>query len=192
MSSKEMTSRRQAVMTSAAKLFAAHGFHGVTVDDIGAALDVSGPALYHHFASKEDLLGEMLLSVSEELRIVGKEATKDEPSDKLHRLIVAQVTFALERPELIIVHHRDLVHAPQSVQRRVRRLQREYVEFWVDALCALAPADRYEARAAVHAVIGLINSTPYSVRIRRDEMSKLLLTMATGALSAFVNDCWQR
>src|SRR5690606_17721877 len=41
--------RREELLAVAANLFAARGFTNVTVDDIGAAAGVSGPALYHHF-----------------------------------------------------------------------------------------------------------------------------------------------
>ena len=60
-------SRRDEPLSLAADLFAARGFAGVTVDDIGEAAGVSGPALYHHFDSRESLLGEMLVRNSESL-----------------------------------------------------------------------------------------------------------------------------
>ena len=60
-------SRRAELLSLAADLFAERGFAGVTVDDIGNAAGISGPALYHHFDSKECLLGEMLVRISESL-----------------------------------------------------------------------------------------------------------------------------
>ncbi|MGH3950933.1 MAG: helix-turn-helix domain-containing protein, partial [Pseudonocardiaceae bacterium] len=53
-------SRREQILAAAAELFAQHGFHGVGIDDIGAAVGISGPALYRHFRSKDAMLGEML------------------------------------------------------------------------------------------------------------------------------------
>ena len=62
-------------------------------------------------------------------------------------------------------------------------LQRAYVELWVDQLLerhqALTPA---RARAAVHAVFGLLNSTPRSSQLPEREMAGLLRAMALGAL----------
>ena len=70
-------------------------------------------------------------------------------------------------------------------QRKVRRLQREYVEIWVDALVErhddMAPA---VARAAVHAGLGLINSTPFSPRARRADLVTMLRSMARAAFGA--------
>lgn len=64
--------RRAEILEAAADLFAARGFHGVSIEDIGAAVGVSGPALYRHFSGKEALLTEMLLDISERLREQGR------------------------------------------------------------------------------------------------------------------------
>ena len=48
-------------------------FHGVSVGDLGRRAGWSGPALYKHFASKEAILAEMLVRISEELLRVGTE-----------------------------------------------------------------------------------------------------------------------
>src|SRR3954463_3542383 len=63
----EKASRREQILAAAAELFARHGFHGVGIDDIGAAVGISGPALYRHFRSKDAMLGEMLTAISEVL-----------------------------------------------------------------------------------------------------------------------------
>ncbi|GAB3900977.1 hypothetical protein GCM10027612_63580 [Microbispora bryophytorum subsp. camponoti] len=63
--------RRAEILEAAAGLFAARGFHGVSIEDIGAAVGISGPALYRHFSGKEALLTEMLLDISERLREQG-------------------------------------------------------------------------------------------------------------------------
>src|SRR6266851_8784657 len=66
--------RRQELITAAARLFAARGYYAVTVDDIGDALGLSGPALYRHFPSKEALLvavfDQVIEQQSDQLRAV--------------------------------------------------------------------------------------------------------------------------
>ena len=174
-------------MDVAAELFAARGFHRVTVDELGSALGVSGPALYHHFASKEALLGDMLVSISEELLAGGRSRIEESasPDDALVALLRGHIRFSLARTALITVHFRDLVHAPETSRLRVRELQGEYVELWVGVLSRLHPGlDPREGRAAVHAVFGLLNSTPHSLRIGRAAMSQLLLEMALASFAA--------
>src|SRR5215470_9387960 len=64
--------RRDEILDIAMGLFAARGYHGVSMDDIGAAAGVTGPALYHHFAGKEAMLVAALAPVSEGLLEGGK------------------------------------------------------------------------------------------------------------------------
>ena len=60
------------ILQVAAGLFARHGFHGVSIADLGAAVGVSGPALYRHFPGKEALLEEILVGISERLLAGGR------------------------------------------------------------------------------------------------------------------------
>lgn len=178
--------RREELLAVAADLFAISGFASVTVDDIGAAAGISGPALYHHFDSKESILGEMLMRISEHLLTGARTLRDTSPTPELlHDLIAMHVDFAVDQRALITVQFRDLMHARDLDRRRVRQLQRQYVEIWVTALIDRTPTmNPATARTAANAAFGLINSTPFSARARRREMVELLTTMATGALTA--------
>jgi len=178
--------RSAEMLSAAASLFAAKGFRGVTVDDIGAAVGLSGPALYHHFSSKEALLSEMLITVNEGLRDQAAACVADDAVETLSHMTAGLIDFALDRPELITVHKRDVVNAPEEVQRRVRRLKAEYVDYWVAALVSLGVTDEPAAHAAAQAVIGLIISTPFARGLSRAEMARILDEMALGSLDAFV------
>ena len=52
---------------AAASLFAVNGFNRVSLEDLGAAAGVSGPAVYRHFPGKQAVLGALLLTVSQDL-----------------------------------------------------------------------------------------------------------------------------
>jgi AcrR family transcriptional regulator len=160
------------------------------VDDIGAAVGVTGPAIYRHFASKDAMLAEMLLRISERLLAGGSErvtAVGDtDPAAQLRALIAFQVDFALDNPALITVQDRDLGSLPDADAAQVRRLQRRYVEEWVTVLARLDPAaDAATCRARAHAIFGLINSTPHSAgRLGRPAMATLLADMAWAAATS--------
>ncbi|SDR09780.1 TetR/AcrR family transcriptional regulator [Actinopolyspora saharensis] len=179
-------SRREQILGAAADLFARYGFHGVGIDDIGAAVGVSGPALYRHFRSKDAMLGEMLTGISEKLLRGGRARTTStpNPAEALESLVRWHIEFALTNSALITVHLRDLDSLTEPDRHRVRELQRGYVEVWVQTLLAVRPEmDEDTARAATHAVLGLINSTPHSARLDTGTMSELLHRMAMGALN---------
>jgi len=54
-----MSARRQELTRIAARLFAERGYQGTSLADLAAQLGVQKPSLYHHIASKEDLLWEV-------------------------------------------------------------------------------------------------------------------------------------
>jgi AcrR family transcriptional regulator len=177
--------RRRQLLDTAADLFAARGFHGVSVADLGAACGISGPALYKHFPSKEALLAEMLVSISERLLEEGRarvDAATD-PRGALTALVDWHVDFALRHRALIVVQDRDWSSLPAESRERVRALQRSYVDLWAAQLRLLDPALGLEAaRAMAHAAFGLINSTPHSGLLPDQEMRSVLTGMALGAL----------
>ncbi|SHF30506.1 SACE_7040 family transcriptional regulator [Streptoalloteichus hindustanus] len=178
--------RREQILAAAAELFALRGFHGVGIDDIGSAVGISGPGLYRHFRSKDAMLGEMLVAISEKLLAGGLRRVElaDAPAEALTELVRWHVDFALDNQALITVHERDLANLAEDDRRRVRALQRQYVEVWVEVIREVVPAtDEPTARAAAHAVFGLLNSTPHSKHLDRDAMAVLLHRMALAALT---------
>jgi hypothetical protein len=83
----------------------------------------------------------------------------------LDGLIDFHLDFALGESDLIRIQDRDLEYLPERAKRQVRKAQRQYVEVWVDVLLRLnRAADDAGARLMAHAVFGLLNSTPHSVR----------------------------
>ncbi|WP_017588889.1 SACE_7040 family transcriptional regulator [Nocardiopsis ganjiahuensis] len=180
--------RRTAILGAAARLFAAHGYRGVTIDDLGRAVGTTGPALYRHFPGKEALLGAVLVDVSDRLSRRGRElvARSDGPEAALEALLRGHIEFSLDEPDLITVHDRELGNLTDEDRGRVRRLQRGYVEEWVNVLAELRPGvPRAALRASVHAAFGLLNSTPHSRgALPRGDMAALLLRMGSAALLA--------
>lgn len=182
-----LATRRSEILSAAAELFAQRGYHGVSINDLGGAVGLTGPALYRHFRGKEALLAEMLLDISERLLTEGRRRVADAagPSDALSALLHWHIEFVLGSPALITVHERELDNVPEPQHREIRRLQRAYAEEWVQILRRVNPGSpKDRARAATHAVFGLLNSTPRSAgELDRDAMALLLYSMADGALA---------
>lgn len=163
--------RRSVLLNSAATLFAQRGFRGVSIEDLGAAAGVSGPAVYRHFNGKQALLDALLVGVSEDL-LSGGQAVLDSTPDAetaLRALVTFHVDFALSKPDVIRVQDRDFENLGADERGAVRSLQRAYVELWVRALGQLFPErDADVRRLQAHAIFGLINSTPHSVQMHRE------------------------
>ncbi|MDT0549131.1 MULTISPECIES: TetR/AcrR family transcriptional regulator [Streptomyces] len=187
--------RREQILKEAARLFAERGFHGVGVDEIGAAVGISGPGLYRHFAGKEAMLAELLVGISGRLLAGGKQRAAEasererDPAAVLDSLVRSHIDFALDDRPLIILHDRELDRLRDTDRKLVRSLQRQYVELWVQVVREVHPRlAEPEARVCVHAVFGLLNSTPHLSRPGtlpgRAAAAELLHRLALGAFRA--------
>lgn len=182
--SRAKADRRSALLEAASRLFAERGFTRVSLEDLGAAAGVSGPAVYRHFESKQAVLAALLVGVSETLVSGGAAVVSStvDPAKALRDLIDFHVRFALSNADVIRVQDRDLSSLSEADEHTVRQLQRNYVELWVDVLASLHPAsDRTELRVRAHATFGLLNSTPHSGRTRGT--GDILAEMAWAGLS---------
>jgi AcrR family transcriptional regulator len=159
--------RRLQLLSAAERLFAERGFLAVRLEDIGAAAGVSGPAIYRHFPNKESMLVELLVGISTRLLSGARDVTarSSDAAAALDGLIDFHLDFALGEPDLIRIQDRDLAHLPAIAERQVRKAQRQYVEVWVAVLRELNPElAEADARLTAHAVFGLLNSTPHSMK----------------------------
>jgi AcrR family transcriptional regulator len=165
--SRAKANRREALLSAAARLFAERGYNGVSLEELGAAAGVSGPAVYRHFDGKQALLGALLVEVSENLSSGGQAvvAAASDDAAALRALVQFHVDFALSNPDVIRVQGQDLGNLADDDRHAVRALQRTYVELWVEVLGRLHPeVDTASLRIRAHAAFGLINSTPHSAR----------------------------
>src|SRR6187402_852723 len=108
--SRAKADRRDALLSAAARLFAERGFERVSLEDLGAAVGVSGPAVYRHFSGKQAVLGALLVGVSEGLWEGGQAVVQANPVAPiaLDELIAFHVNFALANADVIRVQDRDL------------------------------------------------------------------------------------
>lgn len=136
--------RREQILKEAARLFAERGFHGVGVDEIGAAVGISGPGLYRHFPGKDAMLAELLVGISGRLLTGAKRRLQEAdgvPFEAvLDSLIEGHIDFALDDRPLITLHDRELDRLRDSDRKLVRQLQRQYVELWVEVVREVYPA----------------------------------------------------
>jgi AcrR family transcriptional regulator len=158
----------------------------VSLEDLGSAVGVSGPAVYRHFPSKQAVIVALLVEASERLLRGGRTVVDEAPDDDaaLRSLIAFHTDFALTEPDVIRVQDRDLEVLPPDEQETVRTLQRTYVDLWVGVLSRLAPTtERAELRLRAQATFGLLNSTPFSARgLSAARMRALLEEMALASL----------
>ena len=162
-------SRRETILTEATKLFAAHGYAGVSTDDIGASVGISGPSLYNHFPAKSDILVAAMQRGDEWLRMDMHRAfaTASDARDGLTRLLTSYCSFVFDNPHLIQVLVSESGHLPEPERHRTRAAQYDYIAEWVTLMRQVHPQwDTVRARIRVQAVQTMMNNIALTPHLR--------------------------
>lgn len=181
----DQMSRRERLVAVATRLFDRRGYAAVGIEDIGAAAGITGPSVYYHFASKADLLSEIIERGSEAIEHYSAKATAEAktPRAALERLIRYYILFAQAQPDLIGVIVGETIHLPAEAAARYRAVQRDGIRRWVAAVRAVQPdLDDAAARVTFQAFVMAVND---SVRLPHlagraglvDELFRLGLTL---------------
>ena len=109
-----------------------------------------------------------------------------DPEVALTAMVLHHLRSALENRDHLMTWQEELRSLPPEDAWRLRRVQRLYVEEWVQVVGEIRPdLTEGEARAAVHATLALLHSpTEYKSGLPRDALTPLLARMALGALRA--------
>lgn len=178
--------RRTEILTTAAQLFRAKGFHGVGVDEIGKKVGVSGPAIYHHFAGKDEILATLFNDAMDKV-VVDTDDLFSSPQEELDFLIRHHARFVVSHRELVAIYaheHRALV---EPWRRMFTGRMRAHADRWESVVSQLHPtADETTVAIAVQAAIGLLHSVVFWPPKLLDEpdLVERLHAQALGGLDA--------
>jgi AcrR family transcriptional regulator len=89
---------RAEVKQAALAQLAQAGPGGISISAIGKQLGVSGPALYRYFASRDDLLTELVIDAYNDLADALTAATSHDPRGRLEAFARAYRSWALAQP----------------------------------------------------------------------------------------------
>ena len=120
----------QRLLNVARTLFAEKGFEGTSVQDVVVAAGVTKGAMYHYFASKDDLLyeiyGRVLRMQMERLeKFVSQEGSVEE---RLHAAAADVVVTTIENLDSTTIFFRSLHQLSEEKQKEIRRERRRYHE----------------------------------------------------------------
>jgi AcrR family transcriptional regulator len=164
-------SRREELLTQAVRMFAAHGYTQVSIEDIGKAVGISGPSVYNHWPNKLDLLvttlrrgaAALAMDVSTAYRLAADAA------GALRMLIGFYVALSHTHHETIGLLITDIDHLPDGERDAIRRAQRDFVSEWVHLLRLDQPQlDPTAARIRLHAALSVANDIARTPHLHRD------------------------
>jgi len=112
-------STRDLILNTATELFGARGFDGVHMRDIASRIDLTMPAIYYHFKSKEMLYEAVVTAAAVRFRRKLEEAQRSSghTRERLAAIVSANFRLAREMPALIKLFYQVLL-GPLSEPRK--------------------------------------------------------------------------
>lgn len=145
----------------ALELFAAQGYDGTSVRDIADGVGIRAASMYHHFASKEEILWDLTRSALAQLHHEWRRSKvtmsdADEPESRLGAFVRASVLFHAEtRAASTLVNSQLHRLAPHhySAAVKLRHAYQEELEEIVEACLATGRHDVPDVQLTVFAIL---------------------------------------
>lgn len=104
---------RDTIIETAAQIFRQKGFHGASMEDIAAAVNLRKASLYHHFSSKQEILLEILdRALQLLLEKISAITTQNMSADRKLRLMIREYLHILaenvDLAAVLLFEHRAL------------------------------------------------------------------------------------
>lgn len=157
-----ITSQLRAALDS----FLAYGYHGTSVRDIAKLAGLSVPGLYHHYASKQALLVEIMdLTMNDFLaRCLAARAEARTSVERFTLLVECFALFHSYRRELAFIGASEMRSLEDEDRRRIARIRAECQHLVTEEVEQMAaeglldtPYPEDAARAVVTALVGIAN-----------------------------------
>lgn len=131
--------RRDDILLRAAELFARKGIAGTTVRDIGAAADIYSGSLYHFFASKDVMVGEILGAFMDDVHRRFRQGAEAAPTPvhAVRGLIDATLDVIDRHPHATRIYQNDRTYLREhGLLEPIDAASRGIRDYWMAALHA--------------------------------------------------------
>jgi AcrR family transcriptional regulator len=182
---KTRPNRREAIITAAAELFSERSFEGTGVNDIAAAVGVTGGAVYRHFDSKQEVLRTVVQRAVEQ--VVGRvdEIVQATPvGERLPALVDNLVRAMIENRALSSVMYFEAARLDPEMREFVDRAHRLHAAEWIHALAVLRPELSDAERATLVQLVyaSVVSGVGYDGGLDDDRLADLLRGAAMAIL----------
>lgn len=173
---KKRASGRQKILDVSIRLFAEHGYSGVSVRQIADQAGITLPAIYHHFGSKEALYRSVetaLYSQHAEALLDVLHSTET-PRKKLQNFVRGLIETLVVTPNYLKIMQRDLIEGlPENHDFLVRTsMQRVFDELsGLLEECAPGSGSGVQPIFLFSTILGFLTMRPVTSRLERYEFS---------------------
>jgi TetR/AcrR family transcriptional regulator, cholesterol catabolism regulator len=120
--------QRQRILAAAVVVFSRRGYRATSMNDVAAAVDLSKPALYHYWRTKQDLLVQIYESVLDESLVRARSivAAAPSPLEAFRGLIVDRVAYTCEHQDLLKICFEEESELPPELAEPILERRRAY------------------------------------------------------------------
>jgi AcrR family transcriptional regulator len=154
------------ILDAAARVFAQHGYHGATTQQIAELLGIRQASLYYYFPSKEVALESVCMQGVEDFheRARAIAAGAGSASEKLAGLIRSHLAPLLDRADYVKVFLNERQYLPRASRRRIAKWSRGVERVIEDVIKDGMRRGEFRAdadpRLATLALLGMVNAAP--------------------------------
>ncbi|MEM6386491.1 MAG: TetR/AcrR family transcriptional regulator [Pseudomonadota bacterium] len=104
------TNTKDDLRAHARRLFAEHGYEGVSMRDIAGSVGIRQSAIYNHFPSKQHLLVDLMVGHMEQLLDAMRKSvgTQGSPIDRLQAFARFHVMYHIDQPDDVFLAYMEL------------------------------------------------------------------------------------
>ena len=126
---------RARILDAAARVLSANGYAGLRLTDVAAEAEIQAPAIYYYYASRDDLIEEVMWAGIAEMRehvvrALGDLPDDTPPLDRLLAAVEAHLRHALEISDYTTASIRNAGQVPLSIRKRQILEEERYGEVW--------------------------------------------------------------
>jgi AcrR family transcriptional regulator len=157
--------RREAMVSTAAAVFARQGYDQTTMQDLARSMGLATGALYHYFGSKEHLLMAICDALHEPMLARAREVSlsDDPPSERIRTIVRTWVGHVLEyRDHMLVFQQERHVIESGPKWRDIRTTRKAFERLIGDALLEAQSEEPRtgDRRLELGALLGMVNHTP--------------------------------
>lgn len=153
--------RRGQILEIAARLFAAKGYAGTSMRDIGVEAGVLGGSLYHHVKSKDALFAELHNHALDQALARIEEVIEpiDDPWDKLEAACVTMLEIQLDPQSLTTPLMNDFRNAPEALRRMLVEKRDAFETAFAGIIAQLDLPPHIDRSIYRNALLTMLNNT---------------------------------
>ena len=186
---KDHDDKRKMILTTAAEVFANGGIVGTSMNEVAKACGISKANIYHYYASKNDMVFDILDIYLSELRdvILGIDLSDQSPDQRFHSLARGFLLAYDGMDNEHKIQSEGIPLLPPDQQATLKAYQKDLVRLMSSTLQECAPAalaDKEKRRDVTMSVFGMLNWfymwNPHAIKEQRIAYAKTVAELTLG------------